>query len=117
MMGNTPAPNRYNKEDLVDIDAVSGPVVHYHKPYKYLSMMKVVDAPRLKTYTTGKLRIGATFVGRQGLGKGQSVIAYPEVEDFVQKCDWVARNEDASKSPVCNKPNRGPESERFLEKP
>lgn len=36
MMGNLPAPNGDNQEDLVDIRTVSRPVVHYHDPNKYL---------------------------------------------------------------------------------
>lgn len=81
--------------------------------------MKFAGALRgSNTYITGKLRTGATCVGYQGLCKYDNVLlAYPKIKDFVQECYGVAGYKEASKHPVCNKPERGPESERFLEKP
>jgi hypothetical protein len=56
-----PAPNRDNEEDLVYISTVSRPVVQYHEARKYLLLMKFANALRdPNTYTTGKLRTGAT---------------------------------------------------------
>jgi hypothetical protein len=113
-----PAPNRDNQEDLVDISTVSRPIVQYHEAKKYLLMMKFADAFRdSNTYTTGKLRTGATCVGHQRPCKYDNVLAYPKIEYFVQECYGVVGYKDASEHPVCNKPERRPESERFLEKP
>ena len=81
-------------------------------------MMNFVHTLRSSnTYTTGKLKTGATYNDHQSLSKYDNVLAYPEIEDFVQESYGVVRYKDASKHPVCNKPERGPESERFLEKP
>jgi hypothetical protein len=79
--------------------------------------MKFARLERLDTYTTGKLRTGATCVGHQGVCKyNRIIIAYRKVEDFVQEHHGVGYK-DASEYPVYNKPERSPESERFLEKP
>ena len=80
--------------------------------------MNIADALRdSMTYTTGKLRTGATCVGHQSLFKYDNVLAYSKIENFVQECYGVMGYKDASKHPVCNKPERGPESKRLLEKP
>ena len=81
-------------------------------------MMRFADTLRVSnTYTTGKLRTGATCIGHQGPRIYDNLLAYPKIEDFVQECHGVVGYKDASKHPVCNKPERGPESEGFLEKP